>query len=79
MFDRRSRLLYIAAEILGRVAVRHQAAPRPDQERQVLDPDRALVLARAARRALPEHLLGVDLAELPLALARQAAPPASAG
>ena len=46
------------AEILGRVAVRHQAAPRSDQDRQVLDADRALVLAGAAGRALPQHLLG---------------------
>ena len=45
------------AEILGRVAVRHQAAPRADEDRQVLDADRALVLAGAAGRALPQHLL----------------------
>ena len=31
-----------------------------DQDRQVLDADRALVLAGAAGRALPQHLLGVD-------------------
>ena len=30
----------------------------------MLDADRALVLAGAARRALPQHLLGVDIAEL---------------
>ena len=41
----------------GRVAVRHQTAARADDERQVLDADRALVLAGAARRALPQHLL----------------------
>ena len=29
------------AEVLGSVAVRHQAAPRTDQDRQMLDPDRA--------------------------------------
>ena len=46
------------AEVVGRVAVRHQAAPRADEERQVLDADRALVLAGAAGRALPQHLLG---------------------
>src|SRR5262245_20731095 len=50
------------AEILGRIAVRHQAAPRTDLDRQVLDADRALVLARAAHRALPQHLLAVNLA-----------------
>ena len=68
-----------AAEIVGRLAVRHQAAPRADDERQVLDADRALVLAGAAGRALPEHLLGVDLAELASRARRRAAPPASAG
>src|SRR5205814_9570612 len=57
------------AEVLGSVAVRHQAAPRTDQDRQMLDPDRALVLARAARRALPQDLLAVHLAELPLTVA----------
>src|SRR6185436_10960081 len=59
------------AEIVGRIAVRHQPAARSDEDRQVLDAHRALVLAGAARRALPEDLLGVDLAELPPAVARQ--------
>ena len=45
------------AHVVRRVAVRHETAPRPDDEREVLDPDRALVLAGAARRALPEHRL----------------------
>ena len=57
MLPRRSRLLYIAAQVVRRVAVRHQPAARADDERQVLDADRALVLAGAAGRALPEHLL----------------------
>ena len=74
MLRRRSRLLYIAAEVVRRVAVRHEPAPRADEERQVLDADRALVLAGAARRALPQHLLAVDLAELP----SRARPPSSA-
>ena len=67
------------AEILRRVAVRHQAAARADEDRQVLDADRALVLAGAAGRALPQHLLAVDLAELRARARRRAAPPASAG
>src|SRR5207244_10642417 len=42
---------------------RHEAAPRADENRQMLDADRALVLARAAGRALPQHLLAVHLTE----------------
>ena len=40
----------------------------------MLDADRTLVLAGAARGALPEDLLGIDLGELSLAIARRAAP-----
>src|SRR5262249_46582949 len=54
------------AEILRRVAVRDEPPPRPDDQRQVLDPDWTLVLARPTRRALPQHLLRVDLTELPI-------------
>ena len=68
-----------AAQTLGRVAVRHQAAPGADEDRQMLDADRTLVLAGAARRALPEHLLGVDLGELSLAIPGEQRLPASAG
>src|SRR5262249_31410676 len=57
------------AEVSGRVTVRDQTAPSTDQNRQVLDPDRALILAGAARRALPQHVFGVDVAELPVARA----------
>ena len=39
-FPRRSRLLYTGAEVLGRLAVAHQAAPRADDHRRVLDADR---------------------------------------
>ena len=67
------------AQRVGRLAVRHQAAPRADDERQVLDAHRALVLARAARRALPQHAGVVLLGELRVHPARRAAPPRSAG
>src|SRR6185503_11871068 len=59
------------AEIVRRVAVRDQTASRADEDRQVFDADRALVLARAAAGALPEHLLGIHLAELAVALAAE--------
>src|SRR5258706_488565 len=59
------------AEILGRIAVGHEAAARSDQDRQGLDADRALVLARAACRALPQDFLGVHLAEFLPRLAGQ--------
>src|SRR5262249_42444516 len=59
------------AEVRRRVAVRDQAAPRSDQDRQVLDPDRALVLARTAGRALPELFLGVNVAGLARRLASE--------
>src|SRR5262249_54316082 len=55
------------AQIVGSVAVRDEAAARSDQNRQMLDADRALVLAGAARRALPEDVLRIDRAELGLA------------
>src|SRR5439155_27189502 len=42
----------------------HEAAARADEDRQMLDADRTLVLARAARRALPQNLFRVDLAKL---------------
>src|SRR5262249_20358807 len=54
------------AEIVRRLTVRDEAAARSNQDRQVLDADGALVLAGAAGRALPQHLLGVHLAELGL-------------
>ena len=50
----------------GRLAVRREPAPGADDERQVLDADRALRLARAARRALPQHLRVEDVGELRL-------------
>src|SRR5262249_7016260 len=56
------------AEIFRRVAVRDQPAPGADDDRRVLDADRALVLAGAARRALPQHLLAVEVAQLAIAL-----------
>ena len=71
MLLRRSRLLNIAAEIVRRVAIRHQAAARADQHRQMLDADRALVFARAAGRALPEHLFRIDLTKLAIAHTRE--------
>src|SRR4029079_2285317 len=60
-----------AAEIFGRIAVRNQSSPRADQQRQVFDAHRTLILAGAAGRALPEHLLRVDLSELALPLTRE--------
>src|SRR5580765_2210684 len=57
------------AQILRRLTVRHQPAPRADDDRRVLDADRALVLAGAARRALPQDLLAVEVAELAVTLA----------
>ena len=68
-----------AAEIVGRVAVRDQPASRADDERQVLDADRALVLARAAGRALPQHLSRCRSRRACGPARRRAAPPASAG
>ena len=68
MFDAALEVVVDGAHVVRRVAVRHEAAPRSDDERQVLDAHRALVLAGAARRALPEHLFAVELAELRLAL-----------
>ncbi len=52
------------AQRVGRLAVRRQAPPRADDERQVLDAHRALLLARAARRALPQHAGVVLFGEL---------------
>ena len=67
------------AEIVGRVAVRDQPAARADQDRQVLDADRALVLAGAAGRALPEHLFADTPRRASVRGCRRAARPASAG
>ncbi len=40
---------------VGSLAVRRQAPPRANDQRQMLDAHRTLLLARAARRALPQH------------------------
>ncbi len=79
MFPRRSRLLYTAPRYAGASPFDVRPAARPDDQRQVLDAHRALVLAGAAGRALPEHLLAVELAELAARARPRAAPPASAG
>src|SRR5262249_42248917 len=50
--------------IVRGLSVRDESAACADENRQVLDTDRALVLARTARRALPEHLGRVDVYEL---------------
>ena len=71
MLLRRSRWLYIAPRYSGASPFDTRPRRDADQNRQVLDADRALVLAGAAGRALPEDLLGVDLGELLVALARE--------
>src|SRR5438128_2355328 len=55
------------AKIGGRIAVRHKTAPGADQNWQVLDADRTLILTGAAGRTLPQNFFGVDVAELPVA------------
>ena len=62
MLLRRSRLLYIAPRYSGASPFETRPRRDADENRQVLDADRALVLAGAAGRALPEHFLRVDLA-----------------
>src|SRR6266536_185377 len=52
------------AQVLRRIAVRHEAAPRSDQDRQTLDADGAQILAGAARRALQQHFFAVEVTEL---------------
>src|SRR6185503_20283258 len=58
------------AEICRRLAIRDQPPARADDERDVFDAHRALVLAGAAGRALPQHFLAVDFSELPVAWPR---------
>src|SRR5262245_19831724 len=64
-------MVVYAAQVFGSIAVRHQSAAAADDQRHVLDPDRALVFTGAACGALPQDLLGVDLRETRLALVRQ--------
>ena len=56
MLPRRSRWLYTAPSASGASPFDTRPAARADDERQVLHADRALVLARAAGRALPQHV-----------------------
>src|SRR5262249_31647185 len=64
-------LVVQAAEVLWRVAVRHEASSRSYQNRQVLNADGTLVLTGTARRALPKDFFAVESAQLAIALSRK--------
>src|SRR6185436_9446708 len=59
------------AQVFRRLAVRNQATAAADDQRHVLDPDRALVFTRAACGALPQDFLGIDFRETRLTLVSQ--------
>ena len=69
MLPRRSRLLKGPRQELTGLAVGREAATRADDDGRVLDADRARLLARAARGALPQHVLVVQVDELQVELA----------
>ena len=76
---RRSRLLYTAPRYSGASPFDTRPRRAPIRIGRCSMPTGTLVLAGAARRALPQHLLGVDLAELASRAGPRAARPASAG